>query len=95
MSYKITIEQIKEVTKIEQQKYQVIGQIHLTEEEYNSLDYGDRKSYTQVEALKPYIKTIYGNPPAQEVTRLEETKVLEQTVEDLDLPAVIRAINKL
>lgn len=39
------------------------------------------------------VKKIYGNTPGVERTRDVETKVLEQTVEEVDLKQVIKALN--
>jgi hypothetical protein len=69
MSYKITIEETKAVTKIVGRNWEVVKRVD------NTHDYG----YT----------------PEIEKTVKETTEIYQQIVDDLDLAAVIIAVNKL
>lgn len=44
---------------------------------------------------KPYLKDLYGYTPEIEKEATEEVEVLRQTVTELDMIAVIKAINGL
>lgn len=104
MSYKITIEQIKTITNFESGGFGIVKKEYISQAEYEAL-YGDEKKEFKavqydkateaVDANAIYVRDVYGYPPKREVNKTVNEKVLEQTVEELDLPAVIRAINKL
>ena len=104
MSYKITIEQSKTITSLESGSFGIIKKKYISQAAYDTL-YGDEKNeFKAVQYAKTtetidvnaiYVRDVYDYPPKREVTKTVNEKVLEQTVEDLDLPAVIHAINKL
>lgn len=94
MKYKITITKIETVQSTEQGDYTIIDKRPWTEKELDeekSRAYGDGKSFLE----KNPLKEIRGYAPARSVEKAVETKVLKQTIEQLDLPAVIKAINNL
>jgi len=103
MSYKITIEQSKTIIVQERGEYRQVGTEYISDKVYKNLSYEDQKRYKAVEHAEgharesgaEWCKDVYDYPPKREVNKTINEKVLEQTVEDLDIPAVIRAINKL
>jgi hypothetical protein len=87
MPYKITIEKKQTVTQIVRGPHTQIGTKEVEREErYYSHDADEPRTR---------IEPVYGYAPDREAEVVIETKVLEQTVDELDLPAVIKAINKL
>lgn len=97
MSYTITITQKKEIQKEDLGNYCQVGITCLQAAEYKALPFDDRKHFE----LKPdgtYVKPEYAYPPKRLVTKTVETKIFEQTVEELsisDVAAVIISINGL
>jgi hypothetical protein len=93
MSYEITIKRIENVTKTEQGKWTTVdSRPWLREELVNEgRYYQNPESFLESNP----VKSILGHTPDREVIVKEETEVLRQTVEALDLAAVIRAINNL
>lgn len=86
MSFKIKIVEVREVKRIESE-YGVIGKKEVERESrFYSNDCNEPKTY---------IQEVYGDRPPKEVVRCVEIDLLQQTVERLDLSAVIRAINDL
>lgn len=59
----------------------------ITEQNFVKKDWKKFTDNTDVEEQYKYVET--------EVTEKLNTTILEQTVEDIDLPAVIKAINKI
>ena len=87
MSYEITIKQKRVVRTTTGKNWAVIG----TEEEERKEDF-----YSQdASQPKTRIKEVYGYTPEVEKAQTVEVEVLKQVVDDLDLAAVIKAINKL
>ena len=91
MSYKIIITKIetKKVTK--EGDYQIVDRRPWTDEEIDKTTkhYQSNDNFLQNNPLKEVI----GYAPSRESTEEKEIKVLEQTIENLDLSAVIKAIN--
>ena len=83
--FEITIVETREVRKINGKKWDIVGQKEVEREE----------RFYRDEGPKTRIEPIYGYTPEIEATITEKREALKQTVDDLDLPAVIRAINKL
>lgn len=87
MSFKITIEQTTIVTKIVRGEHTIIG------EEQEEAKF---KHYQESGEKQPIImKKLYGYAPDREDEVKKEVKVFEQVVEELNLSAVIKAINNL
>jgi len=91
MTYEIIIKkrEIKPVTK--RGEYTTVGKVPWTEDEL------DQKIYRGLEEFlkENPSKSVYGYAPDYQSTETTETELLRQTVDELDLPAVIKAINKL
>jgi len=85
MSYRITI--IQTVTKVKNVKtYEIVGTKEVPRDrEYWVSDPKEPK--TRIENVHGYVET------EKEID--QELEVFKQTVEDLDLPSVIKAINRL
>lgn len=94
--YKITIEEIK-TEKVEKQE----SYVHLKSEfigasDYHNLNYDQRKDYKEIEApgsTIQYEKKIFGYPGKVLFDREVTTKLYEQTVENLNIKAVLISIN--
>ncbi len=87
MSYEITIKETRNVTRIVGKEWNVVGSKEVARDsQFFSRDESEPR--TRIEEVRGYTPEI-------EKTVSETRELLTQTVEDLDLPAVIRAINKL
>lgn len=86
MPYKITIEKTHEVRCTLPKRWEVIGEKEVAR---------DTEFIHTAEEKTTRIETIRGYTPEVETIQTETVKILEQSVDELDLPAVIRAINKL
>lgn len=86
MSYQITITETFDTKKTIGKKWGVIG----TKETAREPDYcrGANEPKTRIEE-------VYGYTPETETTVSDSREVLKQTVDKLDLAAVIKAINGL
>jgi hypothetical protein len=96
MSYEITIKKIdtKQVTK--RGEHTIIDTRPWTEEEISDArryDYGQSGREAWLKANPT--KNVYGYAPDYSGSETKETEVLKQSVDDLDLAAVIKAINNL
>lgn len=87
MSFEITITEKRDVKKIVGKDWATVG----TKEVPRDLDFHAGKAGEP----KTRIEEVRGYTPEVEKTITETREVLKQTVDTLDLPAVIRAINKL
>jgi hypothetical protein len=92
IKYKITI------TKIETVETKVANHwVVLDKRPWTDKDFEDRSTRYDGHSFfdKTPLKEVMGYAPEKTVSEQVKTKVLIQTVDDLDLPAVIKAINKL
>lgn len=87
MSYKIIITETRQVKKLVGKEWGIVG----TKEIPRDSDYWS-KDDTQP---KTRIEEVRGYTPEIEKTVSETVETLSQTVETLNLPAVIKAINRL
>lgn len=87
MPYEIIIKERHEVVKRCGKEWAVLGTKEVAREEDFYRGQQDQ-SQTRIEEVRGYTPEI-------EKTVTEEREVLKQTVDTLDLPAVIKAINKL
>ena len=85
--YKVTIEKIENITALEKGAWVKVADVPYSKDDMETTF--DQQSYSGK------TKTVYGYLDDKEVTREKSTKVLEQTVEDLDLVSVIKAINNI
>lgn len=86
MSYKITIEQTREARRTLPRRWEKIGEQEVARAE----------GYCRAtDEPKTRIESVMGYTPEVETVATETVVVLTQTVEALDLPAVIKAINNL
>ena len=93
MSFKVTIQEIKDVTKFATKGYELLKRLHINnEEEYNAIPREDRSEYKRNEDGS-YTRDVYGYPEKQEVTETKSITVYEQVVEQLDISGVIAKIN--
>lgn len=94
MSYQITIKKIEQVKVTRRGEYGVIDKRPWTDqelaEEMSSM-YRGKEQFLE----KNPLRQVMGYQPNREEVEDKETKVLEQTVESLDLAAVIKAVNGL
>lgn len=93
--YKITITRITDRKQLQKGDWTIVDQRPWTAEEVSE---ETRKMYGEsardILKEKP-LKQVYGYTPDREVVVNVETEVLKQTVETLDLAAVIKAVNGL
>ena len=91
--YQVTITEITEEIVTKRGAHTVIAVQPWSE---SDLDEKIRWAQERSDFLKSTpVKQIYGYAPSFESTETTRTAILEQTVTELDLAAVIRAINKL
>jgi hypothetical protein len=86
------IKKTETVTTQEQGKWSVVERQFISEQEFDKLDYDEKKKWERHNSDQ-FAKSIYGYPPVLQVISTEEIKVYEQVVNDLDLVAVIQAVN--
>jgi hypothetical protein len=94
MSYKITITKIESKVVKRKGNWTTVDQRPWTDEELShefSQHYGNKQGFLE----KNPLKEIRGYAPPVDGIETEETKILEQTVNELDLAAVIKAVNDL
>ena len=92
MSYEITIKKIEEVRVTKRGEHKVIDRVPWTNEAFAKEGvYGNANGFLERNPLRE----VYGYAPSYEGTEKRETEVLKQVVEELDLAAVIRAVNGL
>lgn len=83
MKHIITITRIESITTTEQGEWGVIDTV---EEPRN-------QEYVRENEQMTRIKEVHGYRPERSVTKNQAVKIYEQTTEELNLPAVIKAIN--
>lgn len=92
--YEITITRIESKVELKRSdSYETIDKIPWKEGELDdtSAYYGNPEKFLKENPLRE----VRGYPPAREVTVNTKTEVLKQTVNELNLAAVIKAINNL
>lgn len=87
--FEITIKEIKTVTKLVRGEHTVIDERPYTDDELS-----DCGMY-RAAGKDGETKRVYGYAPDREEDVKIDREIFSQTVEDLDLPAVIKAINKI
>ena len=91
--FEITIKEKRTERKLVPGTHTVIEKRPFTDEELSK-----SSAYRTLYETKPDVtelKPIYGYAPAREENVTTEREILTQVVDELDLAAVIRAINKL
>lgn len=89
------------ITRVEEKAVRRNGPHALLEKRpWTKEELDDRHGFAFRESREKFLdgtplKEVYGYAPPVDVVESVETQVLQQTVENLDLPAVIKAINKL
>jgi len=94
MPYKITIEKTESVTTKQEGPYVIIARVPWTDSEINDKvlrAYGD-ESKKEMLSKEP-LREVRGYAPDRDKTETKATKLYEQCVDDLNLKAVINAIN--
>lgn len=93
MPYKITITKTTERKTTMRGDYAVIDERPWTAKELSE----ERDNFQSTESFleRTPLRKVYGYQPDYEATETVETEVLKQTVDDLDLPAVIKAVNRI
>jgi hypothetical protein len=94
-AFKITITRVEEKTVTRRGEHKLLEKRPWTQAELS-----DERGYAFREDRSKFLdgtplKEIYGYAPSFEATETVEVKLLEQTVEAIDLAAVIKAINNL
>lgn len=90
MSYTVTIVKNEQVKSMKQGEWTTVDKRPWTESEMQaSANYWDKS------VDKEPLKEIRGYAPDREVIESKEVQVLRQTIDTLDLAAVIKAINGL
>lgn len=87
MSYEIIIKERRDVKKLFSKEWDIIGTKEV-DREVRFCSHGTGEPKTRIEEVRGYTPEI-------EKTVTEEREILKQTVDTLDLSAVIKAINKL
>ena len=90
--YIVTVREVSEIASIEQGAYVVIDKRPWTEGELANASFGQSDERFLKE--NP-LKEIRGYAPDRETVKTVETELLRQTVETLDLTALIMAVNGL
>ena len=88
--FQITIVEKRTVTKRVRGKHGVIGERPVEQEDVKDVWDEAREAYKDGRMIR-----VHGYAPDREEEVEEEYEVLKQTVEHLDLVAVIRAINEI
>lgn len=92
--YKVTIEEIEEVEVTERGEHTVIDERPWTESEVKEENrFGTQSAEKYVE--KNPVKRIYGYAPDRKKIQENRREILVQTVNEMDVPAVIKAVNGL
>ena len=91
--YIVTVREVSEITSIERGDYTVIDKRPWTEGELANAGFG--RSDAPFFLKESPLKEIRGYAPDRETVKTVETELLRQTVETLDLTAVIMAVNGL
>lgn len=93
MQYQVTITRIEEKKSVKKGEWTTIDRRPWTTKELSE----ESKYSSTVEAFleKNPTKAVLGYAPDQETVEKVQVQVLAQTVEDIDIGAVIKAINKL
>jgi len=94
MSYTVTIKRVEEVTKEEEGKYCVLRHEYMDELKLSYLPATEQKDWKK-EDNGQFSKPVFGYAPTVRKTSQVETKLFEQTVEEIDIASVIVAINGL
>lgn len=84
--YRIKIEKIESITKIEQGSFEIVG---------SEVVKRDDESYVQLEGGEIQMKKKYDYAPEHQVTNEVTRMIFEQTFDQLDLVAVIAAANAI
>lgn len=85
--FKITIEEIKTIEETEEGEYMVIDK-----RPYTAAEIGEQGN---PEYYKDKLREIRGYAPNKTVSKKISIETFKQTVDELDLPAVIMAVNGL
>lgn len=95
MAFKITIERIEQAPEKIRGKYQEVGVRYIDAEEYSKLKANREDGWDRWKRLDngQYEQPEYGYLKDEETVKNVTTRVFEQTVEELNLKAVITAIN--
>ena len=88
MSFQITIIEKKVVTKTVRGEWKIVGQVPVTKKDLEGCAFPS-------ERFDSPLKEERGYAPDREDDVEVEIEILKQTVEDLDITKVIRAINKI
>jgi len=96
MPYEITIKRTTTKTVTKRGEWTVVDKrpwkaTEVTEEVDKSYIYRSTDQFLE----KNPLKEILGYAPDVQAEQTESTEILKQTVDELDLPAVIKAINKI
>jgi hypothetical protein len=94
MAFEIIIKEVGTQKKNVQDQWQEIGETFMDESDIKKLAW-DEKRRVQDGELKDLKKAVYGYPPAIEKEVSFEKEVFRQTVTELDLTAVVKAVNKI
>ena len=86
--YTITIEKTETKRKLVQGDWVIIEQRPWTQKEMD-------EAFGQFDPKPHPLKEIRGYPPAREQNVMKTSQVFQQTIEDIDLSAVIMAVNNL
>ena len=95
MSYEITVKKITEREVVRRGEWRVIDKRPWTDDELQQERISSYYHNEQGVLSRAPLKEVLGYCPDVCVTETVETELLKQTVDDLDLAAVVKAINKL
>jgi hypothetical protein len=89
--YKIVITKTEVVEEYTKKQWENINQRPLTQEEYDEAAYYKREEWEEAE--RPILVWEKGYTPQEKAMKSRTLTVLEQTVDEMDLQSVIKAIN--
>lgn len=87
--YEITIKKTEMETSVGGNDWKVVGEAPLSKDDVEEAHFSNHAEYMKK------LKSVYGYTPKYEKQVEVSREVLKQTVEDLDLNSVIKAINRL
>ena len=95
MAFIVTITEVKEVEKKQQERYAELRREYISIVDYQTLDRDERRNWKSIDDGNQYERVVNGYPGTVTVIEEVKTKLFEQSVSELDMASVIKAINKL
>lgn len=95
MPFEITIKQTGVETKKVNGEWAKVDETFMKESDWNNLSFMVKENLIKEGNLDKFKKSVMGYTPSVEREVPVEKEVYKQVVDQLDLPSVVKAINKL